>query len=223
MASMDIEAAIAAQVQQSPPESITELILDACKATKVTGLDKFINLEMLTLNGCGLTSLEGFPTLPNLKTLELSDNQLADGCLEELQNAALLNLNRLSLAGNRFSTLEALEPLVRACAPRACAPACRTPALSRASAQRPRLSPRASRARSRVCARTSRTFSQLLHTERDRGALYGRLPACDARARFAFAPTPPDMRVRAACAELMRRPARPGPLQLLGYGNRELP
>ena len=36
---------------------------------------------------------------------------LADGCLEALQDAALINLTRLSLAGNRFQTLDALEPL----------------------------------------------------------------------------------------------------------------
>ena len=110
---MDLDSAIAAQVGATPPEQVRELILDACKATKVTGLDKFVNLETLTLNGCGLTSLEGFPTLPHLRILELSDNQLADGALEVLQDAALLQLTRLSLAGNRFSTLESLEPLVR--------------------------------------------------------------------------------------------------------------
>ena len=111
---MDLETAIAAQVGTRPPEDITELILDACKATKVTGLDSFTNLEILTLNGCGLTSLEGFPPLIELKTLELADNQLCDGSLEALQDAALINCSRISLAGNRFSSLEALEPLVRA-------------------------------------------------------------------------------------------------------------
>jgi len=108
---MDLDTAVAQQTGQTPPEQITELVLDACKATKVTGLDKFVNLEVLTLNGCGLTTLESFPALPSLKTLELADNQLADGCLEALQDAALINMTRLSLAGNRFSTLDALEPL----------------------------------------------------------------------------------------------------------------
>ena len=112
---MDLESAIAQQVGDKDPEEVLELVLDACKATKVSGLDKFVNLQMLTLNGCGLTSLEGFPTLDNLKSLELSDNALADGCLDALQDAGLPFLNRLSLAGNRFSTLAALEPL--ACLP----------------------------------------------------------------------------------------------------------
>ena len=108
---MDLETAVSAQVGDKAPEEITELVLDACKATKITGLDAFVNLEVLTLNGCGQTTLEGFPTLSELKTLELADNQLADGCLEALQDAALINLTRLSLAGNRFQTLDALEPL----------------------------------------------------------------------------------------------------------------
>ena len=111
---MNLEDAVAAQVGTTPPETIQELILDACKATKVTGLDKFVNLRVLTLNGCGLKSLDDFPTLPELRTLELSDNQLVDGCLEVLQDAALLNLSCLRLAGNRFSSLDSLEPLVRA-------------------------------------------------------------------------------------------------------------
>ena len=69
---------------------------------------------------CGTTTadvlkdtLEGFPTLAKLEVLQLNDNQLTDGCLEALQDAGLLTLHTLSLAGNRFSTLESLEPLVR--------------------------------------------------------------------------------------------------------------
>ena len=109
---MSLEAAIAAQTASSRPEDVTELVLDTCKATKVTGLDKFSNLRLLTLNGCGLTTLEGFPTLPRLQRLELSDNNLSDG-LEALQEAGLVQLKFLSLAGNKFGTLDALEPLVR--------------------------------------------------------------------------------------------------------------
>ena len=69
-----MEEAIQAQTRDRVPEEVTELVLDTCKAAKVTGLEKFSNLKLLTLNGCGLTSLEGFPTLPKLQRLELSDN-----------------------------------------------------------------------------------------------------------------------------------------------------
>jgi len=107
---MSLEAVIASQTASSRPEDVTELVLDTCKAAKVTGLDKFSNLRLLTLNGCGLTTLEGFPTLPRLQRLELSDNNLSDG-LEALQEAGLVHLKFLSLAGNKFGTLDALEPL----------------------------------------------------------------------------------------------------------------
>lgn len=107
---MDLDKGIEQQVGNRSAETIEELILDTCRATKVVGLDKFTNLKMLTLNGCGLTTLEGFPALPKLRCLELSDNQLSDG-LENLQDAGMFELKRLSLAGNRFATLDSLVPL----------------------------------------------------------------------------------------------------------------
>ena len=109
----DLESAVAAQTAGMQADQVMDLVLDTCKATKVTGLEKFSNLRTLTLNGCGLTTLEGFPTLPALRKLELRDNNLSDG-LEALQDAALFQLKSLSLAGNKFATLEDLEPLVRA-------------------------------------------------------------------------------------------------------------
>ena len=114
---MDLESAITAQTKDVPADQVTELVLDTCKATKVVGLDKFVNLRSLTLNGCGLSTLEGFPTLPDLRRLELSDNNLSEG-LDGLQDAALFQLKSLSLAGNKFATLDDLDPLVRAASAR---------------------------------------------------------------------------------------------------------
>lgn len=55
---------------------ITELNLDNCRSTNIDGLtDEFTALESLSLINVGLTSLKGFPKLPNLKKLELSDNR----------------------------------------------------------------------------------------------------------------------------------------------------
>lgn len=52
----------------SSPFKIEELNLDNCKATSVDGLtDKFVNLEVLSLNNVGLTSLRHFPHLPKLR------------------------------------------------------------------------------------------------------------------------------------------------------------
>ena len=45
-----------------------ELNLDNCRATIVEGLtDDFTNLESLSLINVGLTTLKGFPKLPNLR------------------------------------------------------------------------------------------------------------------------------------------------------------
>lgn len=47
---------------------IKELNLDNCRSTSIVGLtDEFVNLESLSLINVGLTSLKGFPKLPNLK------------------------------------------------------------------------------------------------------------------------------------------------------------
>lgn len=43
-----------------------ELILDNTKCAKIEGLDCFENLETLSLNGCGLVNLDGFPSLEKL-------------------------------------------------------------------------------------------------------------------------------------------------------------
>lgn len=56
---------------------ITELNLDNCRSTNIVGLtDDFTALEALSLINVGLTTLKGFPKLPNLTRLELSDNRL---------------------------------------------------------------------------------------------------------------------------------------------------
>jgi len=47
---------------------VEELNLDSCDASQITGLtDQYTNLETLTLSNNGLTSLKGFPNLPNLR------------------------------------------------------------------------------------------------------------------------------------------------------------
>ena len=108
---MNLENAIRNQVgANTPPQTVEELCLDTVCATKVSGLDPFINLRVLTLNGCGITTLEDFPTLPKLKVLELSNNVLS-GTLEELQECGLFMLEQITLAGNNFATLESLQPL----------------------------------------------------------------------------------------------------------------
>lgn len=47
---------------------VTELVLDNGRCSEVTGLlENFTNLKRLSIVNAGLTSLKGFPPLPNLK------------------------------------------------------------------------------------------------------------------------------------------------------------
>ncbi|CAG0891199.1 unnamed protein product [Darwinula stevensoni] len=88
---------------------VKALTLDNCRGTSIDGLtDAFVNLENLSMINVGLTSLKGFPKLPNLKKLELSDNRISGG-LEALCESP--KLSSLSLSGNKIKDLSALEPL----------------------------------------------------------------------------------------------------------------
>ncbi|XP_060525216.1 acidic leucine-rich nuclear phosphoprotein 32 family member A isoform X2 [Cylas formicarius] len=91
------------------PAEIKELNLDNCRSTNIVGItDEFVNLRSLSLINVGLTSLKGFPRLPNLRKLELSDNRISGG-LEVLDTSP--KLTHLNLSGNKIKDLDALEPL----------------------------------------------------------------------------------------------------------------
>ncbi|XP_001606921.2 acidic leucine-rich nuclear phosphoprotein 32 family member A isoform X2 [Nasonia vitripennis] len=91
------------------PAEITEFVLDNCRSTNIVGLtDEFVALESLSLINVGLTSLKGFPKLPNLKKLELSDNRISSG-LNLLHTSP--KLTHLNLSGNKIKDLDTLQPL----------------------------------------------------------------------------------------------------------------
>jgi len=91
------------------PDQIKELNLDNARSINIVGLtDEYCNLESLSLINVGLTNLKGFPNLPKLCKLELSDNRLTNS-LSELVGCP--NLKTLNLCGNKISDFEALEPL----------------------------------------------------------------------------------------------------------------
>ncbi|GIL79967.1 hypothetical protein Vretimale_12827 [Volvox reticuliferus] len=97
--------------ESKQPEEVLTLTLDsACKSTHITGLDAFVNLKFLSLAGLGLTTLDGFPKLPQLVRLNLSDNRITGG-LQHLVDAGLTSLRILELANNRIATAEELAPL----------------------------------------------------------------------------------------------------------------
>ncbi|KFM61959.1 Acidic leucine-rich nuclear phosphoprotein 32 family member A, partial [Stegodyphus mimosarum] len=91
------------------PAVIKELNLDNCRSTQIVGLtDEFVNLETLSLINVGIISLKGFPKLPNLKKLELSDNRISGG-LNWLHGSP--KLTHLNLSGNKIKDIETLKPL----------------------------------------------------------------------------------------------------------------
>jgi len=92
-----------------PAAEIKELNLDNCRATLIEGLTTdFKNLEILSLINVGLTTLKGFPALPNLRKLELSDNRISSG-LNLLSGCK--KLTHLNLSGNKIKEIDTLEPL----------------------------------------------------------------------------------------------------------------
>lgn len=104
-----MEKRIELEMRGRPANEIEELNLDNCRATTIEGLtSEFKNLESLSLINVGLTTLKGFPALPNLRKLELSDNRISSG-LNLLQGCA--KLTHLNLSGNKIKDIETLEPL----------------------------------------------------------------------------------------------------------------
>ncbi|XP_045487844.1 acidic leucine-rich nuclear phosphoprotein 32 family member A isoform X2 [Pieris rapae] len=104
-----MEKRIALELRGRNPSQIKELNLDNCRSTTIVGLtDEYINLEILSLNNAGLTTLKGFPTLPKLRKLELSDNRISHG-LNFLNGCK--KLTHLNLSGNKIANLETLKPL----------------------------------------------------------------------------------------------------------------
>jgi len=104
-----MEKRVELEMRGKTPAEVVELNLDNCRATAVAGItDEFKSLEFLSLINVGLTSLKGFPNLPNLKKLELSDNRLTGG-LEHLSGCK--NITHLNLSGNKLKEVDVLEPL----------------------------------------------------------------------------------------------------------------
>lgn len=75
-------------------------------------LERFENLQHLSIANIGVSSLEQFPRLRNLQKLILSDNRIAGG-LEYLVHAGLESLRDLDLSNNRIQYIEDLAPLAQ--------------------------------------------------------------------------------------------------------------
>ncbi|CBZ53749.1 putative inhibitor-1 of protein phosphatase type 2A [Neospora caninum Liverpool] len=102
------------EMMKAAGEEMVELILDGRQFKSVGEeaaalLQKLTVLGKLTCNQTGLHSIEGFPVMPSVKTLELTDNHISGG-LEALVKS-FPNIKRLQLGGNYFRNFEVLEPL----------------------------------------------------------------------------------------------------------------
>ena len=93
-----------------PVEELTQVVLDGeCQSQTIVGLDSLTACEELSIQGCGIASLDNFPNLQALRKLLLADNRIGGG----LQNLAkLTNLEELSIGGNKVASLDELKPLV---------------------------------------------------------------------------------------------------------------
>ncbi|XP_077295608.1 acidic leucine-rich nuclear phosphoprotein 32 mapmodulin isoform X1 [Arctopsyche grandis] len=104
-----MEKRIALERRGRDPAQVIDLNLDNCRSPAIIGLtDEYVNLGSLSLINVGLLSLKGFPKLPNLKRLELSDNRICQK-LDRLNTSP--KLTHLNLSGNKISDIATLEPL----------------------------------------------------------------------------------------------------------------
>ncbi|GMH40600.1 hypothetical protein BSKO_08504 [Bryopsis sp. KO-2023] len=111
MKTMDAVIEEELQRQEVKREDIEELNLDGqCRAKSIVGLDGCKALKTLSLCHVGLTTLDGFPSLPKLTELHLADNKISTG-LGVL--SGLASLEKLNLVHNTIVSVEELAPLAK--------------------------------------------------------------------------------------------------------------
>uniref|UniRef100_A0A8K9X7G5 Acidic leucine-rich nuclear phosphoprotein 32 family member n=1 Tax=Oncorhynchus mykiss TaxID=8022 RepID=A0A8K9X7G5_ONCMY len=109
---MEMKKRISLELRNRTPAEVTEMVVDNCRTSdgEVEGLtDDFKELEFLSMVNVGLTSLAKLPSLPKLRKLELSDNNIS-GHLETLSEKSP-NLTYLNLSGNKIKELSNVEAL----------------------------------------------------------------------------------------------------------------
>ncbi|XP_051520324.1 acidic leucine-rich nuclear phosphoprotein 32 family member E-like [Myxocyprinus asiaticus] len=109
---MEMKKRISLELRNRTPAEVAELVVDNCRSSdgEIEGLtDEFKELEFLSMVNVGLTSVAKLPSLPKLRKLELSDNNIS-GALEALAEKCP-NLTYLNLSGNKIKELGTLEAL----------------------------------------------------------------------------------------------------------------
>ncbi|KAF4719588.1 hypothetical protein FOZ62_012456 [Perkinsus olseni] len=114
--SMDSIVKMCCAEEGCEPEDLPEVVLDEESLPKLTEADmsgdisKCKSLTLINLTCCGLTEIQAsFPELPNVETLDLSENKLAADVLDKLVNLSALRL--LLLRGNSIETVEEFKAL----------------------------------------------------------------------------------------------------------------
>jgi hypothetical protein len=112
MSSAEVIKAIQEQKNAAEGEEIEEINLDSIQISKFTNeINKELavsTLYSLSLNDCGIISLDNFPKLPSLIRLELMDNKIAASTLGSLGKSCP-NLQSLSLGGNPIKEYDELK------------------------------------------------------------------------------------------------------------------
>ncbi|XP_061520406.1 acidic leucine-rich nuclear phosphoprotein 32 family member E [Phycodurus eques] len=109
---MDMKKRIMLELGNRDPAEVAEMVVDnsASVSGEVEGLsDKFVELEVLRMINVGLNSLAKLPSLPKLRKLELSENNLS-GSFETLSQKCP-NLIYLNLSSNKIKELRNVEAL----------------------------------------------------------------------------------------------------------------
>jgi len=113
MSSAEVVKAIQEQKNTAEGEDLEEINLDSIPISKFTNdinkeLEAITTLYSLSLNDCGITTLENFPKLQSLIRLELMDNKIVPSSLGSLGKSCP-NLQSLSLGGNPIKEYEELK------------------------------------------------------------------------------------------------------------------
>ncbi|TSK31394.1 Acidic leucine-rich nuclear phosphoprotein 32 family member E [Bagarius yarrelli] len=109
---MEMKKRISLELRNRTPAEVAQLVVDNCRSSdgQIEGLtEEFKELEFLSMVNVGLTSLALLPSLPKLRKLELSDNNIS-GSLEILAEKCP-NLTYLNLSGNKIKELGTVEAL----------------------------------------------------------------------------------------------------------------
>uniref|UniRef100_A0A914D809 Acidic leucine-rich nuclear phosphoprotein 32 family member A n=1 Tax=Acrobeloides nanus TaxID=290746 RepID=A0A914D809_9BILA len=90
-------------------DQVYDLTLDNCKVATFDGFPQPLNkLRVMSAINMGLKNLDGLPNLPELTTVDLSDNKISD--FDQLVEKCP-NIEHLNLCGNAVKTIDALKPL----------------------------------------------------------------------------------------------------------------